>query len=279
MNRTSNLVSAVIPCYNDGRYIHKAIDSILSQTYNRIEIIVVDDGSEDDETLRILKTLDRSKITVYHKENGGPASARNYGIERSSGEYILTLDSDDKFAPDFVEKGLSILDVEPEIGMVTSYVKRYREKISSYIQLKGGNLEDFLVKNRASACLIFRYQCWMDADGYDEEVPGFEDWEFFISVTKQGWYVYSIPEYLFYQLERNESMYGIDLKRRPEIMKYIVNKYKSEYQKHVIDVIYEIECMNRELRNSVDMYKNSVARKIGEGLLQPIRWLKRLGRN
>jgi len=279
MTRTSNLVSAIIPCYNDGQYIREAIDSILSQTYKQVEVIVVNDGSDDDETLRILDTLEPPQITVYHKDNGGPASARNYGIKKCSGEYILTLDSDDKFAFDFVEKGLSILKAEPEIGMVTSYVKRYRGKNSSYFQLKAGGLENFLKKNDASACLLYRYKCWDDAGGYDEEAPGFEDWEFFINVTKQGWYVYSIPEYLFYQRERIGSTYGKDLEKKPEIIKYIVKKHKSDYQKHIVDVIYEWECKNRELRNEMNMYKNCTARKIGDVFLKPVRWLKKLSRN
>lgn len=277
MTRTSNLVSAIIPCYNDGQYIREAINSILSQTYNKIEVIVVNDGSDDDETLRILDKLDISKITVHHKENGGPASARNYGIERSSGDYILTLDSDDTFAPDFVRKGVYILEAEPDIGMVTSYVKRYRGQTTSYTDLKGGKIDDFLKINWANASLLFRHQCWADAGGYDEEIAGFEDWEFFIGVTKQGWEIYSIPEYLFFHMERDGSMYQKDVENRPEIIKYIVNKHQSEFQKYFIDVIYQRECKIRELRNSREMYKNSVSRKIGEFILRPVRWLKWLG--
>jgi len=279
MNRKSNLVSAVIPCYNDGEHIRKATNSILAQTYKQIEVIVVNDGSDDDETLRVLDTLDPSQITIYHKENGGPASARNYGIERSSGDFILTLDSDDMFAPDFAEKGMSILHADPKIGMVTSYVKRYTEKNSGYIQLKGGHIEDFLVKNQANASLLFRKQCWMDADGYDDEAPGYEDWDFFISITKQDWFIYSIPEYLFFHLDRDGSMYQKDLENSPDIIKYIVKKHESEYQKHIVDVMYEWECKNRDLRNSINTYKNSVALKIGEGFLKPIRWLKNIWRN
>jgi len=279
MTRTSNLVSVIIPCWNDGQYIHNALDSILSQTYKEIEVIVINDGSDDEETLKILNNIYTPKTTVYHKKNGGLASARNYGIKKCSGEYILTLDADDMFAPDFLEKGLSILKADPGIGMVTSYTKKYRKKNSSFVQLKGGGIEDFVVKNHAVACLLFRYQCWIDAGGYDEDAPGFEDWEFFISVTKHGWYIYSIPEYLFYQLLREGSLFERELVRRPEIIKYMVNKHKSEFQKHIVDVIYEKECMNRELRNTMNTYKNSVALKIGEFILQPINWVKYLINN
>jgi glycosyltransferase involved in cell wall biosynthesis len=274
MSRNSNLVSAIIPCYNGGEYISEAVDSIASQTFKNIEIIVVDDGSDENSTLEILNELDTSKTTIYHKENGGPASARNYGIEKSSGKYILTLDSDDTFAPDFVEKGLTKLDAQPKTGMVTSYVKRFKGQNTSYSQLKGGGVANFLVKNSANASLLFRYQCWADAGGYDENIPGFEDWEFFISVTKNGWYVYSIPEYLFQYRDLEGSQFDIDIKKSPEIINYLVKKHKSLFQEHIVSVMYENELKKNELRESELLYKNSRAYNIGNHILKLFRWIR-----
>lgn len=76
MNRTPDLVSAIIPCYNHGDYIHEAIDSLLPQTYDNIKIIVVDDGSDDNETNDILNLIDKPKTRVYHEKNGGPCQYR-----------------------------------------------------------------------------------------------------------------------------------------------------------------------------------------------------------
>ena len=276
MSRTHDLVSAIIPCYNDGRFIHGAIQSVLAQTYKNIEIIIVDDGSEDKETLTILANLNTPNTRVFRKNNGGPASARNYGIERSAGEYILTLDSDDKFTPEFVDKSLTILKNQPGIGMVTSYVKRYRGEQTSYTKREGGDLRSFIIKNEANASLLFRYKCWEDVGGYDEKIPGYEDWEFFIHVTKKGWIVYSIPEFLFVHLERDDSVYGKDLNIRPEIIDYLVNKYQLDFQKYIIDVIDVREKKISELRHSVNMYKNSTAYKVGNFILKPLLWLKSL---
>ena len=82
---------------------------------------------------------------------------------------------------------------------------------------------------------------WKYAGGYDEDVPGFEDWEFFINVTKQGWNIHSIPEYLFFYRNLEGSRFDTDFKNRPEIVKYMVQKHKHAYQEHIVDVVYQKE--------------------------------------
>lgn len=276
MSRKPNLISAIIPCYNHGEFITDAIESILSQTYKQIEIIVVDDGSDCEETVQILKNIDMPRTTVYHKKNGGASSARNYGIEKSSGEFILTLDSDDRFEPAFAAKALDILKNNPKTGMVTSYVKRSNGSHTSKVKLQGGELKDFLIENHASASLLFRHQCWVDAGGYDEEIPGFEDWEFFIGVTKHGWLVDSIPEYLLSYRVIEGSNYDKHKEHSPEIIEYMVKKHKEEFQNHLGSVIYEKERNIIELETTLKKYRTSVSQKVGNLILTPIRWLQKI---
>jgi len=274
MSRKSDLVSVVIPCYNHGKYIDDAVNSILSQTFKNIEIIIVDDGSDESETMSILHNLDAPNTRVYHKANGGPASARNYGIEKSSGEFILTLDSDDKFAPTFVEKALNVLNNQPTTGMVTCFTKRYCNKHVSYAELEGGDIDNFLIKNQANASLLYRYQCWEEAGGYDEKISGFEDWEFFINVTKRGWTVHSIPEYLFHYRNLNGSRYAIDIQIRPEIIKYIATKHKLVFKENLIDVIYQKELEIQCLKETNQTYKDSKSFKIGSLVLTPVKLIR-----
>lgn len=98
------LISIIIPVYNVKPYLKKCVDSVIAQTYRNIEIILVDDGSKDGsgDLCDELREID-SRITIYHKENGGLSSARNYGIERASGEYIGLVDSDDYIESDMYE--------------------------------------------------------------------------------------------------------------------------------------------------------------------------------
>jgi glycosyltransferase involved in cell wall biosynthesis len=105
------LVSAIIPTYNRGYIVGKAIDSILNQTYDNIEVIVVDDGSTDN-TLEKLKEYG-DRIRVVSQTNSGPAAARNHGIAVSRGEIIAFLDSDDIWLPTKIERQVSLLESVP----------------------------------------------------------------------------------------------------------------------------------------------------------------------
>lgn len=103
----SPLVSAIIPTYNRAYLVKDAVDSILAQTYENIEVIVVDDGSTDN-TLEVLSAY-CNRIRVIRQENAGPAAARNRGIAASSGELIAFLDSDDLWLPEKLERQVKLL--------------------------------------------------------------------------------------------------------------------------------------------------------------------------
>lgn len=118
-------VSVVIPVFNGERFIKDAIDSVLNQTYEGFEIIVVDDGSTD-RTGEILRAMGK-KITYKYQSNTGPIAARNVGIESSSGEYIAFLDHDDLWYPDKLERQVAILDGHSTIGLVCSEVDNIDE--------------------------------------------------------------------------------------------------------------------------------------------------------
>lgn len=113
MKNKNSLVSIIIPVYNVEKYLDRCIKSVISQSYDNLEIIIVDDGSTDNSS----KICDNftaidDRIRVFHKKNGGLGSARNYGFEHSSGNYILFLDSDDYIENDAVEKMINLGDYD-----------------------------------------------------------------------------------------------------------------------------------------------------------------------
>jgi glycosyltransferase involved in cell wall biosynthesis len=109
-------VSVIIPTHNRAHYICEAIDSALAQTYQNVEIVVVDDGSTDD-TRAVLKDYE-DKIHYYYQENQGVSAALNFGIEMSSGQYLAFLDDDDIWFPKMLEVQVAYLEVHPDVGMV-----------------------------------------------------------------------------------------------------------------------------------------------------------------
>ena len=110
------LVSIIIPTYNYGRYLSKAVKSCLDQTYGNLEIIVVDDGSTDD-TRVVVEGLD-SRVAYVHQENQGVSAARNNGLRRAKGTFIAFLDADDYLLSDSVAARVEVLLKHPDVGIV-----------------------------------------------------------------------------------------------------------------------------------------------------------------
>ena len=104
MNGATSLVSVIIPVFNAGRTIEKCIDSVLNQTYRNVEIVAIDDGSNDEsyDVIRKMAAID-DRIAGYHKTNGGVSSARNLGLDHATGDWVFFLDSDDWLFPEALE--------------------------------------------------------------------------------------------------------------------------------------------------------------------------------
>ncbi|MDR3709103.1 MAG: glycosyltransferase [Capsulimonadaceae bacterium] len=128
MSGKVNKVSVIIPLYNKAAFIKRAIDSVLSQTLQDFEIIVVDDGSQD-AGADIVASISDSRIKLIRQENAGVAAARNVGIDASSSELLAFLDADDKYCNTFLEKTVSVMVAYPDVSLVfTNYVNYYADK-------------------------------------------------------------------------------------------------------------------------------------------------------
>jgi glycosyltransferase involved in cell wall biosynthesis len=114
------LVSVIIPCYNQARFLSDAIESVLKQTHARFEIIVVDDGSTDD-TFKVATSYER--VRTIRQKNQGLSGARNTGLEASEGAFLVFLDSDDRLLPDALEIGMSYLLDKTECGFAYGPVR------------------------------------------------------------------------------------------------------------------------------------------------------------
>jgi glycosyltransferase involved in cell wall biosynthesis len=113
-------ISFLVPCYNLGIYLPEAVDSIFAQTDQDFEIIIVNDGSTDEETNRILRYFKRPRTTILTTENRGVCEARNLALAHSRGRYVSAFDCDDKLHPRFVERTTSLLDSDLSIAFVST---------------------------------------------------------------------------------------------------------------------------------------------------------------
>ena len=123
------LVSIIIPCYRQAEYISEAIESVISQTYDNWECIIIDDGSPDNtKDISSLYIRYDKRIKYIYQENQGVSNARNNGILFSRGKYILPLDADDIIASTYVEKAVSILESHPEYAVAGTLIQRFDEE-------------------------------------------------------------------------------------------------------------------------------------------------------
>lgn len=199
-------VSVIIPCFNQGQYLHDAVNSVLDQTYADFEIIIVNDGSTESYTKNLLETFNRPKTRVVHTSNQGLASARNNGIREASGIYILPLDADDKIEPEYMRKAVDLLDNDEELGIIYCLGKFFGER-KGIFYLNEFNLKNMLLDSRIFCSAFFRRDDWALVKGYNPNmIYGWEDWDFWLSIIELGRKTFMIPEILFKCRSRKKSM-------------------------------------------------------------------------
>lgn len=275
----SEKVSVIVPCYNQSQFLEDALQSVLCQTYANWECFIVNDGSPLDDTEKVAKEwcVKDVRFKYLYKENGGLSSARNFGIQESNEEFILTLDADDKYDATFIEKALAILRRNKDIGIVGSWIVRFKDaKDICLIKPDGRVLQDFLFQNAANGTSLFRKKCWEEVGGYDEKMKtGYEDWDFYIGVCKNGWQIYSIPEPLFFYRQHNFSMrLNAYQNYDKEIKKYIYLKHKELYLDFYEDLIeYFLNAVDLEKRNNIKI-RNKIDFRLGHFILKPLRLIK-----
>ena len=129
------MISVIVPVYNVENYLSRCIDSILAQTYQNYELVLVDDGSTDESGIICDRyALQDKRIAVIHKENGGVSDARNYGLDHASGEYICFVDSDDYVGPDYLNAMIElIIEYHADLAIVSSTIV-FGDKVEEYVE-------------------------------------------------------------------------------------------------------------------------------------------------
>ncbi len=222
-------VSVLVPCFNDGEFIRETIDSILAQTLQDFEIIVVDDGSTDPHTRRTLKDLPGERITVLRTENHGLPAARNHAARNAGGEFFCAVDADDKLAPEWLEKAARVLDQRPDVAFVSHWLETFGDERWTW-QPERCDLPSLLARNAVNGAALVRRTAYDAVGGYDESMrEGCEDWDFWLRLVEHGLQGAIIPEVLFYYRRRSDSMSRLMLDeeryRRP--LQVLVRKHEA----------------------------------------------------
>jgi glycosyltransferase involved in cell wall biosynthesis len=184
------LVSVIVPAFNVAAFIEQSVNSILAQTHAPLEVIIVDDGSNDD-TCKIVRQIPDDRVKMIHKENGGCASARNAGVAVSSGEFIAFLDGDDYWLPNMLERQLAHFEAHPGADMIFCLsmlvdVDDNREGIMKYSAGRNYSFQDILVENPVGngSAAVFRREALESAGPFDESLPASSDYDMWLRIAK-----------------------------------------------------------------------------------------------
>lgn len=203
------LLSVVVPYYNMGRYLGETVRSILSSKYQPLEIVVVDDGSDERESVEKLREIEaagQGRLRVVRTENRGLASARNTGAENACGEYLALVDADDLVEPDFFTRCAGVLKRYENVSLVYSWVRYFDAAHGCFI---ANNLEfPYLLAHNmlAAICVLKRADYLAFARNKPQMSYGLEDYEAWISLYEAGRLGVCIPEFLTLYRVRPGSM-------------------------------------------------------------------------
>ena len=187
---TPSLVSVIIPAFNSAKFLPQAIESVLGQSYSKVELIVVNDGSTDN-TEEVIGPY-RNKLLHFYKENGGPGNARNFGVVKSHGEYIAFLDADDYWLPEKLYDQVEYFALNPELKIVhtNAWIMEETKTICpvflNYKPPSGKIFEELFLKNRINLLTVMvKRECFNVIKGFDEsrELIGLEDYELWLRMS------------------------------------------------------------------------------------------------
>jgi glycosyltransferase involved in cell wall biosynthesis len=228
-------VSVVIPCFNYGRFVLEAIDSCLASTFEDLEVLVVDDGSTDQATIDILRSLDRPRTRVIWQSNKKLPAARNTGFREARGKYVLPLDADDLIHPTLIEKSVWVLENRPDVGFVSYWLDIFGTENLTWKPIPF-NYHTLLFANHVTVTSLVRREAWERAGGYNESMTlGYEDWDFWIKLGSAGWLGHQISEPIFRYRKHGKSMITESVKRHDEIVRQIRRNHPEVYKKTSID--------------------------------------------
>lgn len=243
--RTPPEVSVIIPCYNYGRYLPDAISSLMAQTFQSFEVVIVDDASTDNSREIIEGLVDPWKgiKAVYLPQNRGTAGALNAGVEASYGRYISILSADDMMKPDRLENFYRLQLQNPhsfiydDMVLFGSTAERLnggkREGEELVLSLPPYDFEELLMKNGIHAGIFYPRQAWKETGGYPAVMGrGREDWAFNVALGLKGWcgVKCEVSGYLYRREGHNRTMNNTDPISRQKFMGQMMALYPDIYR-------------------------------------------------
>lgn len=230
-----DLISIIIPAYNAEKYLSKCIESVITQTYKKLEIIVVNDGSTDNTEYIACSYIKDSRVKVFNKKNGGLSDARNYGISKSNGTYLFFLDSDDWIDEDTIEflyiklrqynlgySSISTYDTNESNGEIT-VVDRGMDKVFSDSEAVNDVLNERKFAFDAAQAKLYKSSIFTEVKFKEGRI--FEDTLSFFRIAKSAKLMgyFNVPKYHYLIREGSLTHSGYNKKSKDQVLAYFDN--------------------------------------------------------
>lgn len=225
------LVSIIMPTYNRKKLLREAIDSVLNQTYQNFELIIIDDSSTDD-SRDFLKELRHDKIRVlFNESNMGPAASRNVGLQHARGEYIAYLDSDNEWDKYYLEASIGSFYKLNDAHAIYSGQLIYPDKASPIQKIRYGAYNKSLLRNRNYIdlnCFCHKRSILDDIGMFDESLERLEDWDLILRMSN-NYKIYSVPflHSKYYDFNDSDRISNF----------YLLNNEKNSFNEHYVELI------------------------------------------
>jgi glycosyltransferase involved in cell wall biosynthesis len=220
-------VSVVIPCYNQAHYLNDCLSTVIAQTFGDWECIIVNDGSNDNTESVAFSWVEKDpRIKYFHQSNAGLSEARNHGISMACGIYILPLDADDRINAHYLEGAMDAFAENSELKVVYSEAEYFEQKTGKWL-LKDFDLKALALENMIFCTAFFKKDDWVRVGGYDPNLKyGWEDWEFWISILKDGGKVKKLPFVgFYYRIRENSMVRSLSTEQYTYLYNYITRKH------------------------------------------------------
>lgn len=204
------VISVIIPFFNDGKYIRQTVNSVLNQTFPNYEILIIDDGSNDQASIEKLNDIQKmdSRINIYHKENEGLSATRDYGAKKTNekSKYLLFLDSDDLIEPTFLECAYWTLETNKDASWA------YSDSVGfgsiEYLWSKRFDCEKLKKQNDLIATCLIRKEAFESVNGYEIRKKAVnEDWNFWLKLIAKGKYPVHMSYYgMWYRRKKDGEL-------------------------------------------------------------------------
>ena len=228
--------SFVLTCFNLGQYLPDAVESVLAQTDRDAELIVVDDGSTDLDTIRAIEALEaRPSIRVVRSVNQGLPSAKNLGLSHARGTYVCMVDADDVLEPQYLARSVSTLEADPGLTFVSHWFRTFGDETWDWTPTDC-TFPTLLDHNTLNGAALVRRTALEAVGGFDPAFrDGCEDWDMWITLVEHGYTGCILPEFLFRYRRRHDSMSRVMTRggTHPRIYERLVRKHRDSYTTHL----------------------------------------------